>query len=140
MVRENTTEIELFNAIDRIINTETIRIPSSRRLSVRAVEDEAGLGDGSAYYYSEVIKKIKKCIFESKNLKTSTHQGTDFARVKENLKKEIKIKDKYRQKILLLEDRIKLMAKEHNELARQMVMYKEMAEDLQNQMASLDKI
>ena len=33
-------------------------------------------------------------------------------------------------------DRIKLMAKEHNQLARQMVMYKEMAEDLQNQMAS----
>jgi hypothetical protein len=140
MVRENTTEIELFNAIDRIINTETIRIPSSRRLSVRAVEDEAGLGDGSAYYYSEIIKKIKECIFEGKNLKTSTHQGTDFARVKESLKKEIKIKDKYRQKILLLEDRIKLMAKEHNELARQMVMYKEMAEDLQNQMASSDKI
>jgi hypothetical protein len=140
MARENSTEIELFNAIDRIINTETIRIPSSRKLSVRAVEDEAGLGDGSAYYYSEVIKKIKECIFEGKNLKTSTHQGTDFARVKENLKKEIKIKDKYRQKILLLEDRIKLMAKEHNELARQMVMYKEMAEDLQNQMASPDKI
>ena len=96
MTRESITELELFNAVERIINKETIRIPSSRKLSVRAVEDEAGLGDGSAYYYEDVIK------------------------------------DKYREKISLLDNRLKLMAKEHNELFQQMIMYKEKAEDLEN--------
>lgn len=132
MTRESITELELFNAVERIINKETIRIPSSRKLSVRAVEDEAGLGDGSAYYYEDVIKKIKLLVLNEKQKGNTAHSITDLKLLKDKLKKEINIKDKYREKISLLDNRLKLMAKEHNELFQQMIMYKEKAEDLEN--------
>ena len=139
MARENITELELFNAIDRIINKATIRIPSSRKLSVRAVEDEAGLGDGSAYYYEDVITKVKSLALKEKQKGSNEHSITDLKLLKDRLKKEINTKDKYREKISLLDNRLKLMAKEHNELFQQMNMYKEKAEDLENQILLNEK-
>ncbi len=133
MARENSTELELFNAVDRIINKETIRIPSSRKLSVRAVEDETGLADGSAYYYEDVIKKIKELVLSNKQKGSNTQSITDLKLLKDKLKKEINTKDKYREKVSLLDNRLKLMAKEHNALFQQMLMYKEKFEDLENQ-------
>jgi len=139
MARENITELELLNAIDRIINKETIRIPSSRKLSVRAVEDEANLGDGSAYYYEDVIKKVKELTLNGKQKGSSGHSITDLKLLKDKLKKEINTKGKYRQKISVLDNRLQLMAKEHNELFQQMIMYKEKAEDLENQILLNEK-
>lgn len=139
MARENITELELFNAIERIINKVTIRIPPSRKLSVRAVEDEAGLGDGSAYYYEDVITKVKSLALKEKKKGSNEHSITDLKLLKNRLIKEINTKDKYREKISLLDNRLKLMAKEHNELFQQMIMYKEKAEDLENKIRLADK-
>lgn len=138
MARENITELELFNAIDRIINKETIRIPSSRKLSVRAVEDETGLADGSAYYYEDVIKKIKELVLSNKKKGSNTQSITDLKLLKDKLKKEINTKNKYREKIALLDNRIKLMAKEHNELFQQMIMYKEKADVLESKLSLIE--
>jgi hypothetical protein len=139
VARENITELELFNAIERIINKATVRIPSSRKLSVRSVEDEAGLGDGSAYYYEDVITKVKSLALKEKQKGSNGHSITDLKLLKDRLKKEINTKDKYREKISLLDNRLKLMAKEHNELFQQMIMYKEKAEDLENKILLGDK-
>jgi len=132
MYKSVLTAVELVNALDRIINEKTIRIAPSRKLSVRAVEDEAGLGDGSAYYYQDVLLKIKKAIKSEKVKRTGL---TEDLKLKEKLRSETKIKNKYREKIAFLEDRIQLMAKEHNELYQQLLMYKEKADDLESRLS-----
>ena len=46
-------------AFQRIIQGQPKHIPKSRKLSVRAVEEEANLGNGSGYYYPDFVAKIK---------------------------------------------------------------------------------
>ncbi|MBE3754781.1 hypothetical protein HJ201_09390 [Vibrio parahaemolyticus] len=60
MSKSQITRVELENALKRILSGKTERIAPNRKISVKAVEEEAGLGDGSAYYYKEVIDEIKK--------------------------------------------------------------------------------
>jgi hypothetical protein len=134
MNKSNLTKLELENAINRIQKGETIRIPSTRKLSVRAVEDEANLGDGSAYYYKDVIEKIKLIANKSKTGTTITNGGSSGVVLREKLKKEINIKEKYRAEVKALKDRLSLMAKTHNELALEVMMYKQLAEDLEGQL------
>jgi|AGFS01.1.fsa_nt_gi hypothetical protein len=59
MNKKENTLLRLDAALERIMSHNTRRIPSGRKLSTRAVEDEAGLGNGSAYYYPEIIQKIR---------------------------------------------------------------------------------
>ena len=134
MNKSNLTKLELENAINRIQKGETIRIPPTRKLSVRAVEDEANLGDGSAYYYKDVIEKIKRIANKSKTGTTITNSGSSGVVLREKLKKEINIKEKYRAEVKALKERLSLMAKTHNELALEVRMYKQRAEDLEGQL------
>jgi hypothetical protein len=53
-------------AFERIKNCNTTAIPVGAKLTIRNVETEAGMGDGSAYYYPEFIDAIKAA---KKNLK-----------------------------------------------------------------------
>jgi len=134
MNKSNLTKLELENAINRIQKGETIRVPPTRKLSVRAVEDEANLGDGSAYYYKDVIEKIKLIANKSKMGTTITNSGSGGVVLREKLKKEINIKEKYRAEIGVLKERLSLMAKTHNELALEVRMYKQRSEDLEGQL------
>jgi hypothetical protein len=54
-------------AFERIKNGNTTLIPAGAKLTIRNVETEAGMGDGSAYYYPEFIDVIKAT---KKDLKT----------------------------------------------------------------------
>jgi hypothetical protein len=134
MQKSNLTKIELENAISRIQKGETIRIHPTRKLSVRAVEDEAGLGDGSAYYYEDIIREIKEIIKSIKIGTITTNSDLNEVVLREKLKKEVKIKEKYRAEVYKLKERLSLMAKTHNELALEGMMYKQRAEDLENQL------
>lgn len=58
MSKSENTRLELLSAIDRILSGDTVRIDAKRGLSAIAVEEEANLGNGSAYYYSDVIEKL----------------------------------------------------------------------------------
>lgn len=138
-MKDNTTKRDLFCAIDRIINKETFIIPSSRRLSIRAVEEEAGLGDGSAYYYEDVINKIKSIQNEAKKIDGNVLFNADVPMLKDKLRRETAIKEKYRLRFAEQGEKIKLMAKEHNELFQQMLMYKEKAESLDKDLSMEDK-
>lgn len=128
MSKSFITATELLDALARILDKKTVRIPPTRKLSVRAVEDEAGLGDGSAYYYKDVLGKIKEAIKRDKFKCLGVNEDRAL---KEKLKSEINTKNKYREKITFLNNRISLMAKEHNELHQQLVMYKEKVEELE---------
>ena len=135
MSKSFITTNELLAALARILDKKTTRIPSTRKLSVRAVEDEAGLGDGSAYYYQDVLLKIKEAIKRDKVKRLNIGEDTTL---KEKLKSETNIKNKYRSKINALNKRISLMAKEHNELYQQMVMYREKVEELEDKLSLIE--
>ena len=135
MNKSNLTKIELENAISRIQSGETIRISPNQRLSVRAVEIEAGLGDGSAYYYKDIVNKIKTII----NNKSTAEAGikstdSDNTLLREKLNKETQLKKKYRAEVGNLKERLSLMAKTHNELSVEVVMHKKRIEDLEGQL------
>ncbi|MDN3612616.1 hypothetical protein QWZ16_23760 [Vibrio ostreicida] len=44
---------------------KTERIDPTRKISVKAVEEEAGLGDGSAYYYKDIVSTIKEAVIQN---------------------------------------------------------------------------
>lgn len=58
MSKRDNTLLILEEALARVLSGDTRRIPPTRKLSARAVETEAGLSNGSAYYYPEFIEKI----------------------------------------------------------------------------------
>jgi hypothetical protein len=60
MGKGENTLIALEAALERIAQGKPRRIPDSRKLSVRAVEEEANLGNGSGYYYPEFVEKVKQ--------------------------------------------------------------------------------
>ena len=116
MSKSENTRLELLNAIDRILSGNTIRIDAKRGLSAIAVEEEANLGNGSAYYYKDVIEKIKQ--LKSKVItKKQTQQNSDVAKLREKLANEKRLKEKYRDEVASLKEQMSLMAATHNALA-----------------------
>ncbi|AIY63826.1 hypothetical protein [Pseudoalteromonas piratica] len=116
MSKSENTKLELLNAIERILSGNTIRIDAKRGLSIIAVEEEANLGNGSAYYYKDVIKKIK--LLKSKTItKKQALQNSDVTKLREKLANEKRIKAKYRNEITSLKEQMSLMAATHNALA-----------------------
>ena len=59
MIKSEVTRARLEEALDRILNKATTIVPYSQKLSVKAVEEEAGLGSGSIYYYKDIVEKIQ---------------------------------------------------------------------------------
>ncbi|MEZ9319988.1 hypothetical protein AB4161_06385 [Vibrio sp. 10N.286.51.E5] len=91
MGKSESTLTTLETALQRIIQGKPNRIPTSRKLSVRAVEEEANLGNGSGYYYPEFVEKVKQCktdIVEAKG--DYVQPEIQIVRIKLNEQKRIK--------------------------------------------------
>lgn len=114
--KENTSRL-LHAALKRLLNGKPQRIPPGRKLSVRAVEEESGLGNGSAYYYPDLIEEIRR---HQKTIYPGTLSGhrkrnktsEETERIKLKLKKENQelkalnagiAADQYRQALALTE-------------------------------------
>lgn len=115
MSKKANTLLGLEAALERIIQGNTKRISDTRKLSVRAVEEEANLGNGSCYYYPEFIEKIKKTKFDNA-FKASVTATTDTEKLRARLKNETKIKEKYKQSESELKELVSVMAAEHHHL------------------------
>ncbi|WP_339145211.1 hypothetical protein [Pseudoalteromonas galatheae] len=107
MSKSENTRLELLNAIDRILSGNTIRIDAKRGVSAIAVEEEANLGNGSAYYYKDVIEKIKQ--LKSKAItKKQAQQNSDVTKLREKLANEKRLKEKYRDEVTSLKEQMSL--------------------------------
>ena len=116
MSKSENTRLELLNAINRILSGKTIRIDAKRGLSAIAVEEEANLGNGSAYYYKDIIEKIKQ--LKSKAItQKQVQQNSDVTKLRERLANEKRLKEKYRNEVANLKEQMSLMAATHNALA-----------------------
>jgi predicted RNase H-like nuclease (RuvC/YqgF family) len=114
MSKKQNTLVVLEAALERIIQGQTKRIPETRKLSVRAVEEEANLGNGSGYYYSEFVEKVKQVKAEL-NQESGTTPRSDVDSIREKLNNQQRIKEKFRDKNEQLQHYLsQLAAKQHH--------------------------
>lgn len=122
MSKKENTLLRLEAALERILKGEPHRVLPSRKLSVRAIEVESGLGNGSAYYYPKIISKVEKIKRELKPLNSTgglisprdkwKHKSNEAERLKEKFRDEARslkklnaqiAADQYRQMTTLRE-------------------------------------
>ncbi|ENZ2688586.1 hypothetical protein ACGGUV_001705 [Salmonella enterica] len=96
MSKRDSTLLVLEEALARILNKTPLRVPQTRKLSARSVEAEAGLSNGSAYYYPELIGKIttlKQGVVSSASIRhtvSGPEKWKEKAREAERLKKQFR--------------------------------------------------
>lgn len=88
MNKHDMTVVRLETALERILTGKPVRIMAARKLSIRAVEDEAGLGNGSAYYYPDIVNKIRFEKHQSANRMSSTIKSVNSKWKKKALEAE----------------------------------------------------
>ncbi len=107
-------------ALERIIQGQPKRIPKSRKLSVRAVEEEANLGNGSGYYYPDFVAKVK-----ATKAKISTDRGNlvvpEIQAVRAKLNEQKRIKMNYKEKYEAEKNKLALFAAAQHQLNDKLV-------------------
>lgn len=126
MSKFQITQAELAAALQRILSGKTTRISPERKLSVKAVEEEAGLGNGSAYYYQDIIDDIKKVVVKSHRSTSIDNEYIDkLTNLRLKLKDEQRLKEQYRAELTEMRKRLTLMANQHNQLSIIIQQYKD---------------
>ena len=137
MTKSEVTRARLEEALDRILNKATTIVPHSQKLSVKAVEEEAGLGSGSIYYYKDIVEKIRTFKNQSYSVSMTPEHSLDaLSKLKLRLKKEIKLKRKYKSDLAELHNRLSNMASQHNSFALTIEEYKQRVAELEYQLAN----
>lgn len=126
MSKSQITQAELAAALQRILSGKTTRISPERKLSVKAVEEEAGLGNGSAYYYQDIIDDIKKVVIKSHRSTSIDNEYIDkLTNLRLKIKDEQRLKEQYRAELTEMRKRLILMANQHNQLSIIIQQYKD---------------
>lgn len=96
------------------------RIPTHRKLSVRAVEEEANLGNGSGYYYPDFVEKVKQT-------KAEIAEGNgeivlpEIQTVRAKLNEQKRIKSNYKEKYNETREQLALLADAQHHLNDKLV-------------------
>ena len=117
MKKSENTLIKLESALQRILDKKTIRIPEHRKLSVRAVEEEAGLGNGSCYYYKDFKLKINAEMIRLKAKSSNSPIQSDIEILRQKRDQERKVKNHYREQSVNLKQQLASMAAQHHQLS-----------------------
>lgn len=133
MSKDNTL-LRLEAALQRILEGQPKHTQEHRKLSVRVVEDEAKLGNGSAYYYPEIIEKIKIIKEQDKAQKAGTKPQSQLEKVRQEKKKETRIKEKYRTKLQEIQSEKEQMAATHHQLSHALRRAYKRAEGLEKEL------
>ncbi|ATC60245.1 hypothetical protein [Vibrio anguillarum] len=136
MGKSENTLVALEAALDRITNGKPKHIPKSRKLSVRAVEEEAKLGNGSGYYYPEFVEKVKQTkvnIAEGKG----EYVQPEIQAVRSKLKEQKRIKSNFKDKYEAEREKLALFAAEQHHLNDKLVKALARIDELEYENASL---
>lgn len=120
MGKSENTLIALEAALDRIANGKPKHIPKSRKLSVRAVEEEAKLGNGSGYYYPEFVEKVKQTKVDIAEGKGEYVQP-EIQAVRGKLKEQKRIKSNFKDKYEAEREKLALFAAKQHHLNDKLV-------------------
>lgn len=130
MGKSENTLIALEAALDRIALGKPKRIPTHRKLSVRAVEEEANLGNGSGYYYPEFVEKVKQTKAEIAAGKGEIVQP-EVQTVRTKLKEQKRIKENFKAKYEAEREKLALFAASQHHLNDKLVQALAHIEDLE---------
>ncbi|EKA7362588.1 TPA: hypothetical protein ACVOYM_001772 [Vibrio diabolicus] len=136
MSKSENTLLQLEAALERIKQGKPKRIPTRRKLSVRAVEEEANLGNGSGYYYPDFVEKIKQTKTEIAAGKGEIVQP-EIQTVRSKLKEQKRIKDNYKAKYEAEREKLALFATAQHHLNDKLVQALARIDDLEYETAEL---
>lgn len=140
MSKSQITRVELENALKRILSGKTERIDPNRKISVKAVEEEAGLGDGSAYYYKDIVSTIKETALKnSPKARNHNFYEEKIANLRERLANEKRLKEKYYKQSEDYKEQLNEMASQHNQLALMIQQYQYKISELESDIEQLPK-
>ena len=107
--RGKETLIRLELALERLVDGKPLKTKSDGRISLKRINDEAGLSSGGIYYYSEFVEianqrihTVKKSVAAAKGIK---NKKSDH-KLREQRDKEKELKERYK----LQRDQIKAFA------------------------------
>lgn len=130
MSKSENTLLALEAALERIKQGKPKRIPTHRKLSVRAVEEEANLGNGSGYYYPDFVEKVKQTKAE-----IATGEGEivqpEIQTVRTKLNEQKRIKDNYKAKYEEEREKLSLFAAAQHHLNDKLVQALARIDDLE---------
>lgn len=130
MGKSENTLVVLEAALDRIAHGKPKRIPTHRKLSVRAIEEEANLGNGSGYYYPEFVEKVKKTKAEIAEGKGEIVQP-EIQAVRAKLNEQKRIKENFKAKYEAEREKLALFAASQHHLNDKLVQALAHIEDLE---------
>ncbi|WP_337911451.1 hypothetical protein [Vibrio cholerae] len=130
MSKSENTRLALESALERIKQGKPKRIPTHRKLSVRAVEEEANLGNGSGYYYPDFVEKVKQTKADIATGKGEVVQP-EIQTVRTKLKEQKRIKDNYKSKYEAEREKLALFAASQHHLNDKLVQALAHIEDLE---------
>lgn len=136
MSKSENTRLALEAALERIKQGKPKRIPTHRKLSVRAVEEEANLGNGSGYYYPDFVEKVKQTKAEIAIGKGEIVQP-EIQTVRTKLKEQKRIKDNYKAKYEAEREKLALFAAAQHHLNDKLVQALARADELEYENAKL---
>ncbi|MCB5361736.1 hypothetical protein [Vibrio lentus] len=140
MGKSHITRLKIEEALERILQRKPKVISSTQKISVKAVEEEAGLGSGSVYYYPDIVSKIKNHSFKKQsNAQNSSLYDEKISSLREQLKKEKRLKEKYRIAATDLKTQLANMASQHNQLALIIQQYQYKIAELESDIPTLEK-
>lgn len=120
MSKSENTLLILEAALERITRGKPKNIPTTRKLSVRAVEEEAKLGNGSGYYYPDFVQKVKQIKAEiAKGNGEYVKPEVDV--VREKLNEQKRIKSNFKQKYEEAREKLSSIAASQHHLNDQLV-------------------
>lgn len=120
MGKSENTLLALEAALQRIAEGNPKRIPPTRKLSVRAVEEEANLGNGSGYYYPEFVEKVKQTKAEIA-AGEGKHVQPEIQTVRAKLNEQKRIKSNYKEKYTQAREQLALFAASQHHLNDRLV-------------------
>ncbi|MCA2453052.1 hypothetical protein LAZ44_24450 [Vibrio alginolyticus] len=120
MSKSENTLIALEAALERIAQGKPKRIPTKRKLSVRAVEEEANLGNGSGYYYPDFVEKVKQTKAEIAAGNGKVVQP-EIQTVRTKLKEQKRIKENFKAKYDAEREKLALFAAAQHHLNDKLV-------------------
>lgn len=136
MGKSENTLIALEAALERIAQGKPREIPTTRKLSVRAVEEEAKLGNGSGYYYPEFVQKVKQTKADIAK-GNGEYLKPEVDAVREKLNEQKRIKSNFKQKHQEANDKLALIAASQHHLNDQLVKALARIEELEYENAEL---
>jgi hypothetical protein len=136
MIKSENTLLALEAALERIKQGKPKRIPIHRKLSVRAVEEEANLGNGSGYYYPDFVEKIKQVKAEIATGKGEIVQP-EIQTVRAKLSEQKRIKENFKAKYEAEREKLALFAASQHHLNDKLVQALAKIDDLEYENAEL---